>query len=372
MSAPDGQGGNPGSQQGGSGAGGQSNQGTITTTSALQSTTWSPSSSTTASHTRTPTATSTSTSTSSGRVRTGIIAGVLGGIGAVLIFSLAIICYLQRRKKRQIARKNGNALPVTYTGLNSAFPRLPLRQSQAGSHNSLLFASPLESTHSRIPLSRGAGSLGQGISAVETDYFLPSYTESQAGAAPNRFYSEPPAPTVSPLSTRAPTEIYNVSPQTTGGSTFPPQAGRDTMGFPAEREFTEIMIEPEAATPIISPTPRRPLVHQASLERAVRQDMPPGDSPVTGTVNPGRLGSLREEAPRDSIMLGHQSPPTTQHQPPPSAADRWVAGTGNGIGRNESQRTVSSDSSMGISIISDTELERLGVGSIPARQPVPR
>ena len=68
----------------------------------------------------------------------------------------------------------------------------------------------------------------------------------------------------------------------------------------------------------------------------------------------GRL--LGEESMRESAVLGAMNP-------------IWIEGTtgpsnlSGGVHRFESQRTVSSVSSMGISVVSNTELERLGVGS---------
>jgi hypothetical protein len=112
--------------------------------------------------------------------------------------------------------------------------------------------------------------------------------------------------------------------------------------------------------PIIVPVPRRPLVRQNSLERVAREGMDGGSevqdmnlpSPTNGLA--GRL--LGEPSMRESGVLGDMNPV-------------WIQGTtglsflGSGVRRFESQRPVSSVSSLGLSIVSDTELERLGVGS---------
>lgn len=71
---------------------------------------------------------------------------------------------------------------------------------------------------------------------------------------------------------------------------------------------------------------------------------------------PGRV--LSQELMRESPVLGQMNPVRMQAQAAPSNL-----GGGGGVQRFESQRTVSSVSSMGISIVSDTELERLGVGN---------
>jgi hypothetical protein len=65
---------------------------------------------------------------------------------------------------------------------------------------------------------------------------------------------------------------------------------------------------------------------------------------------------LSQELMRESPVLGRMNPVRMQGTNVPRD-------TGGGVQRFESQRTVSSVSSLGVSVVSDTELERLGVGS---------
>jgi hypothetical protein len=171
--------------------------------------------------------------------------------------------------------------------------------------------------------------------------------------------NEPPA--ISPQTTGASVMVrphsavsertQMLTPQPTG-VTLPillPQHTRDTMGFPIEQE--EIRLAPAMPTTIVSPVPRHPLVHQDSLERVVRQGLMPSESPEPSNLNPGRLRVLSQEMPRESPILGLNS---VRIAPQPAA--------NGGVRRNDTQRTVSSVSSLGISVVSDGELERLGVG----------
>jgi hypothetical protein len=148
-------------------------------------------------------------------------------------------------------------------------------------------------------------------------------------------------------------EPYIISPQTTGASILLPQHTRDTMGFPVERDFEEFRPHLETPLPIVAPVPRHPIMHQDSLELVVRQGLMPSESPVPSNTNPDRLRVLSQEMPRESPVLGDMHPVRMM---PPAALN-------NGLGRNNTQRTVSTVSSMGIDMVSDGELERLGVGS---------
>jgi hypothetical protein len=96
------------------------------------------------------------------------------------------------------------------------------------------------------------------------------------------------------------------------------------------------------------------------LERVVREGMMNGtpelqDTSLLGPRGPaGRV--LSQELMRESPVLGQMNPVRMQNTTQGSNL------SGN-VQRFESQRTVSSVSSMGVSVVSDTELERLGVGS---------
>ena len=176
-----------------------------------------------------------------------------------------------------------------------------------------------------------------------------------------RLWATNESPTISPQTTGASVMVrphtavseqtQMLTPQPTG-VTLPvllPQHTRDTMGFPIERE--EIRLVPAMPTTIVSPVPRHPLVHQDSLERVVRQGLRPSESPEPSNLNPDRLRVLSQEMPRESPILGLNS----VRMAPQAAVN-------DGVRRNDTQRTVSSVSSMGVSVVSDGELERLGVG----------
>ena len=75
------------------------------------------------------------------------------------------------------------------------------------------------------------------------------------------------------------------------------------------------------------------------------------ESPEPIAQNPDRLRVLSQEMQRESPVLGLNS----VRMAPQAAAN-------DGVRRNDTQRTVDSESSMGISVVSDGELERLGVG----------
>jgi hypothetical protein len=77
------------------------------------------------------------------------------------------------------------------------------------------------------------------------------------------------------------------------------------------------------------------------------------ESPEPSISNPWRLRVLSQEMLRESPVLGLNA----VRMAPQAAAN-------DGLRRNDTQRTVNSDSSMGISIVSDGELERLGVGVV--------
>jgi hypothetical protein len=408
MSSPGQQGGEQGGgqgQQGGAGSGTQSNPNQVTTTSSGQQAT------STIDSPFTPTSTS---SSSSGNHEGAIIGGVVGGIAGLLIISLIGVWLLNKRKQRRNGANARKTRPVTYTGLNSVFRGVPFnrRSSSQIPHNSLL---PQAQSAHGITASLSGPNLrgGQGSPALrdrgnEMDNLPPSYVESQLSVSmasldllnttqrtnsdimvsPLSSRALGDAPTISPQTTGAtyislqrlwgPSEAPVISPQTTGAtvmvrqpagsddahmispqttsSTVPvllTQHTRDTMGFPIDERLDEIRLQTASPAPIISPVPRHPLVHQDSLERVVRQGLMPSESPIPSVTDSSRLRVLSQEMPRESPVLGGMNPVRMMPQ----------VATSNGMGRNDTQRTVSSVSSMGVDVISDRELERLGVGS---------
>jgi hypothetical protein len=338
------------------------------------------------------TASHTGTSASSSGVQKGVVIGaVIGGIAGLLIISLLGVWLLQRRKQRQNGAKTRRARLVTYTSLNSVFRGIPFSRSSNQSPHSSLLPPPQVSQRTNTSLSGvalrgGEASLEPWDSANEMEHLPPSYTESQLSASIaslgllNTTYHTHSDTIVSPLSSRDPNEAQTISPQTTGppvmageftdnseqthvispqttGVSIPSillsQHTRDTMGFPIEQGFEEIRAHPETLIPIVAPVPRHPLMHQDSLERVVRQGLMPSQSPILNATNPNRFRVLSQEMPRESPVLGVMN----QVRIIPQAA------INNSLGRNNTQRTVSSISSMGIDMVSDGELERLGVGS---------
>ncbi|KAH8661577.1 hypothetical protein BGZ60DRAFT_413475 [Tricladium varicosporioides] len=235
---------------------------------------------------------------------------------------------------------------------------------------------------------------------MEADPFLPSYAQSQSGMSSgnrnsfgrlhsvNTSISSPSTADVSPMSAHPSPSPMSAHAHPSGRSVLPPPIPqfanaipvssipevdsprfqlehRDTMGFPVDSDSPEIPSMPYQEIPLAAPAPRHPLIHQDSLERVVRQGM---STPEPGTLAPTNplLQQPRHSGPvarllsgqypaTESPVLGMQNP-VTIHAPQPAALQP------SGLGRNVSQRTVSSVSSMGPSVISDTELERLGVG----------
>jgi hypothetical protein len=365
--------------QGGAGQGNTNQGSTTTTTSQSQqpTTTSNPFAASTTAHS--PTSTSTSTSSSAGVQKGAIIGAVVGGVVALLVLALLATWCLQRRKKRQLAAKNGTAEPVTYTGLNSAFAGVPFRHSGQNlspqqTQSLLQGAGQHGNTHNTGLGIRGGASNIPMTSSADTDLFLPTYAESQAA---NSVHSSPTIghlhtpqyspieSNVSPLSTRAPTNPHNISPQTTGGASS--LTARDTMGFPVEQDFEMVRLTepvPHIPVPIVSPIPRHPLVQQDSLERVVREGMVPSPSPAMSTlqpINPARLRVMSQETPRESPVLGND--PTHVRLLPEGTGSTIQGG---GLMRNN---TVSTVSSMGQSIISDGALERMGVGAYNPKPP---
>lgn len=403
-----GQGGQGGMGAGGVGAGGGQNTPSQVTTSSQQNgptTTTGFATSTTTSHPTTstsssPSSSSTSAASSSSGVGKALIGGVVGGIGGLLLLSLLAIWLLQRRKNKRIQEKNG-AQPITYAGLNESLAGVPFvhhSNNSNPSHNqnnrdsllppALFTSSTNTSSNPGVGIRGGEAPPTPPGGRDSGDYFLPSYAQSQSGMSiggPSALghldtsHHTPSEATISPMSTHHQDDTTFISPQTTGAAaqmispqttgytnvsvTSPQTPGpppflshhnreltRDTMGFPTIIPPETLNNEP---TPIMAPMPRHPLVHQASLERAVREGMMSPDQ------DPSRLGSPAVTV-RESAVLGEQNPVRMvgQGQGPPLSHQN-----GSNLGRNVSQRTVDSVSTMGVSVVSDGELERLGVGA---------
>ena len=384
--------GGPGGGQGGSGSGQEGNPNQVTTTAAQQTSAGFFTSTTASPYTTTPTSSSISStsptstaSTSSGLQKGAMVGGVLGGVAGLLLLSLIGIWVLQRRKKRQVAEMNGTALPVTYSGLNESMAGVPFAHSPGRNlHDSLLpaplFNGSTSSSQSGVGLRGGQGSGYTPPSHRDSgDYFLPTYAESQSDMSTggqssfgrlNTSQHTPSEAAISPLSTRDPAEHGIISPQITGTPSFlVVQHTRDTMGFPVDPNVPESFHE----VPLVAPVPVHPSIHQDSLERVVRQGML-GESPVPIVRNAsllhqdvpesGRLVRVNrivsQEIARESPVLGQNNSVRFQ-QPEPAAT--WLSSGSAPPERNQSQKTVSSVSSIGVSVVSDGELERLGVGS---------
>ncbi len=376
MSSPGGQGGAGSSPNGGSGD--RSSQGnpsqTTTTTEAtfpgFGTSTSSPFTSTTQTHHPISSISSSSSSSSSSK-KTAIIGGVVGGIAGLLVVSLVAIWFLNRRKKRQIAVKDGLTQPVTYANLNPSISRIPFghnlnRRPQDGLTPVPLLNSSTSSSHPDIEM-RGGNSSLERHSTTESDMFLPTYAESQAaisvGGTPalgrlNTSHGSN-STNVSPLSATGTQTVHNLS------SDLPPLPAlpqRDTMRSPIETglappDFETIHLQPEMPLPIVAPIPRHPLVHQDSWERQVRQGAMPTDSPEPPeAINSNRLRVLSQEIPRESPILGFNSVSIQPHTDPSNQ------NPSPNIDRMASQRTVSSMSSMP-AVVSDVELENLGIGT---------
>lgn len=345
-------------------------------------------------------ASSTSTAHSHDINEGAIIGAVVGGIaGLFLIFLLCLLC-LQGKKRKQKAvkkEKRSTAEQTTYAGLNSAFSGVPFAHSPNREHHDSLLPAPLftpnTSTHSggemRGETSPGLYSVsdrgGQAspysdrITQYESDHFLPpTYAESTSSQGRDSLGRLNTAPQhndiVSPVSPHVHgTTPTTISPQTPEdafisppGVSVPmflvPQHTRDTMGFPVDTDSIRSPIEqgpihfpvqpePESRAieseyqdiPLATPTPRKTIVNQDSLERLVRDGMTtPEPSHQTPNIhrNPAAARVLSQEFPRESPVLGNRHTVRMYQPPQPSQLQNTVR-------RNESQRTVSSVNSGG-------------------------
>ncbi|KAH7369806.1 hypothetical protein BKA65DRAFT_5549 [Rhexocercosporidium sp. MPI-PUGE-AT-0058] len=368
MSAPD-----QGQRGSGVAPGSEDNQGATTISTQFEA----PATSTSSATVSSSSIASSSTSSPNGE-RTIIIGVVIGGVGTLLLLSLLVICCIQRRRKQRASKQLRGAEPVTYTGLNSAFAGVPFRDS----HHSSLSPQPLLLSNSNTTY-LGAPSPGQRTN--ETDGFLynsnrdldspqhspqfsprhsPSqpYSAAHSGTRPHSRTHSRVESSTSPLTLNDASEAHVLSNHgpLSPGDVEPPisqvPAARDTMGFPVEHAAALEEIRLQTMSPVLlSPKPRHPLAHQASLERVVREGML-APSPAPSNSAPGRLRVISQDYSRESPVLGLRNPVVIQNPA--------ITMLGGGLGRNDSQRTVSSISTMG-PVIRDEELENLGIGARP-------
>jgi len=375
---------------GGAGAGGGINPGQDTTTSSSSQTTHTTtgfmtlitasSLITATSQISSPTTTSTVAS-SSGSNKDAVIGGVVGAIGGLLLLSL-IASYFIRKRSIQKSTENDHGMPVAYTGMEASFAgHSPLSHSSVPGDRDNLLPAPLfthstNTSHSGVGIRGDETTFDQNFEIPSLGSMPPTYAESVSTTHALHRHGTLHAPSegdVSPLSSRDPGEAHTISPQVTG-ATIPfflvPHGTGDTMGFPIDEDTQTIRIQSETPTPIVAPVPVYPLIRQDSLERVVRQGLQ-SETPVPDAGNPNRLRVLSQVMARESPILGDMNP-VRMYQPPASSEGDSGLGrrisqrqpplshSGNsGLGRNVSQRTVDSV----ISVISDRELERLGVGS---------
>jgi hypothetical protein len=375
---------------GGAGAGGGINPGQDTTTSSSSQTTHTTtgfmtlitasSLITATSQISSPTTTSTVAS-SSGSNKDAVIGGVVGAIGGLLLLSL-IASYFIRKRSIQKSTEKDHGMPVAYTGMEASFAgHSPLSHSSVPGDRDNLLPAPLfthstNTSHSGVGIRGDETTFDQNFEIPSLGSMPPTYAESVSTTHALHRHGTLHAPSegdVSPLSSRDPGEVHTISPQVTG-ATIPfflvPHGTGDTMGFPIDEDAQTIRIQSETPTPIVAPVPVHPLIHQDSLERVVRQGLQ-SETLVPDAGNPNRLRVLSQAMARESPILGDMNP-VRMYQPPASSEGDGGLGrkisqrqpplshSGNSaLGRNVSQRTVDSV----ISVISDGELERLGVGS---------
>ncbi|ESZ95410.1 hypothetical protein SBOR_4205 [Sclerotinia borealis F-4128] len=339
--------------------------------------------------------TSTSSSSSNGlssSERTAIIAGVIGGVGALLIISLIAIYLLQKRKtKRSIARK-GVAEQVSYNGLNSTFTGVPFIKRNSNLTDSEISRPPIiaETSHQGAYMRGGQSSYPDLSSDMETDRFLPSYEETQHRMSVGANESLAPSDNlISPATTRDPftdqNRLSQMSQNTTSQFRPGPPIRHDTMGFPLDDDDTSyigpdgqqhrlsrVMDSPRTSIlepTIISPAPIRPKISHENLEQGIWQTQNHG----LNRTQPQHLDSLSSnyENPYELENENGSIPPINQSyggeqsmSPISMPSGAWIAAhsphlaAGN-VQRNMSQRT---ESSFAPSVVSDTELDRLGVG----------
>lgn len=412
---------------GSSGSSGQSNYGSSgsqTTqgvdkaqTTAYPSAHTSTASPTTTSQSQTDSAFPTSTSSSSGissSERSAIIAGVLGGVAALLIISLIAIYCLQKRKAEKAAGRKGVTQQVSYNELNSSFAGVPFIKRNSRASDSEISRPPMvaDTSYQGADMRGGQSSWADLSSDMETDRFLPSYEETQQRTAAANGHGWHRAEVngtvyvergsgadhdVSPATARDPftdqSRLSQLSQNTTSPTRPGPLIRHDTMGFPLDDDDTSYigpdgeahrlsMIVPSPRTSIlgpsiISPAPIRPTVSHENLERGIQgnQDLDQNrplpqhlDSLTSNYDNPYESENENENE-NDTVPPMNRSYGGEQTMSPvPMQSSTWLAArkphlaasfAGN-IHRNMSTRT---ESSFAPSVVSDTELDRLGVGN---------
>lgn len=307
------------------------------------------SSTTTPTQDSTPTSIPTAAASSSSNSNKAVIAGgVVGGLAGLFLIFLALVWFLNRRqKKRLIARKD--AEPVSYENLNEAYNSESFaHQNDRNSYNTPPSFSAGAIAYNSNPDTRGE----QHPYAADENYYggtyaLPSYAQSQAsvsGGLPlrqlNTFQQQVPSTSLQPTRSQYQGNTPVNSPESDQPPFSLPQS-RDPIAFAMSQEASSLQRQSTPALPLIAPIPRHP-ISQTDLERsageALRDEQRP-QSAVSRAESPGRgfetvsLYSEVSEMPRNG-----------------------------GLQRGNTQRTVSTVSSLGVSVIHETELESLGVG----------
>ncbi|CZT42680.1 uncharacterized protein RSE6_02620 [Rhynchosporium secalis] len=349
-------------------------------------------------HSATLSSNSVTISTSANDSKSLIIGVMLSATGALLLLALLVVFCIQQRKKRQARKMEKGAQPTAYSGLNDAFGGVAFQDSQ---HNSLSPQSLLLSRSNKIysgapsPSQRPSemiGLLHQSNRDVSSPQQSPRHSPpSWPPQSPAHAYSSQQSRTrshahvrrysyitharmhsrtisraesnSSPLTLNDPCEAHVLSGNGTCSPTeleaakfqATPVQERDTMGFPVEQSAIIDDIELQPMTPVLhSPKPKRPLAHQDSLERMIREGNS-APSPAPSNSAPGRDRRISQEC-RESPILGVLNPMIIQNATLTRLGDR--------LGRSDSHKTVASVSTMG-PVIGDEELERLGVGIRP-------
>jgi len=220
-----------------------------------------------------------------------------------MLICLLGVWFLHKRKKRRTTAKNGIPQLVT-----SAARRNPFDDS---THDG--FLPPL---------------LYSGSSFAEEDLFLPTYWENQSDVS----REEPSSPIHSHTSKRASTETVWPGPVRELGegrapdmSVLAPDAVGIALSTGERADDSPDRISREIQ--LVAPVPVRPMVHRNSLERIARQGV------RTDSVVSESLSSMRWMAQARENRLNGAS--------------------------NSSGGTLSSIRSLGISVISDGELEEI-------------
>ncbi|TGO33610.1 hypothetical protein BHYA_0236g00050 [Botrytis hyacinthi] len=353
-----------------------------------------------------PTSTSSSSSGLSPTERTAIIAGVLGGVGALLIISLIAIYLLQRRKTKKAADRKGVTQQVSYNGLNSSFAGVPfIKRNSQGSDSEISRPPMVADTSYQGAYIRGGQSSYPDLSSdMETDRFLPNDEESQQTmAGGGNGYHSPSNHLGSPiqdpftdqnrlsqltqnrLSQLSQNRLSQLSQNVESSPRPGPLVRHDTMGFPLDDDDTSyigpdgeqhrlsrIMHSPRTSIlepTIIAPAPIRPTVSHENFERGLNENQ----DLYQNRVVPQHLDSLTSnyDNPYDVEDENDTVPPmyggVQSLSPAPMESGAWIAARNphlaaafsNDMHRNSSTRT---QSSFAPSVISDTELDRLGVG----------